>query len=59
VLGVGGGAAGCGIRNLWCEEGRGNTTNEVQYLADAAYMRAKFVKLFVTTSARWKSSAPA
>jgi len=44
-----------GIQNMWCEEGRGHTTDEKKYMEDAAYMRDKFVKFYVTCLKRLKS----
>lgn len=47
-----------GIRNMWCEGDRGKTSDEKQYMADARYMRDKFVRLYVTVLKRLKSEFP-
>ena len=47
-----------GMRNMWCEGNRGNTSDEKQYQEDARYMRDKFVKFFVTCLKRIKGEFP-
>ena len=47
-----------GMRNMWCEGNRGNTSDEKQYMEDAKYMRDKFVRFFVTCLKRIKGEFP-